>query len=119
MNFYARYAMEPHNRYTDQDTRNRLTEIRKLLGKDTQGTAFKNFSLDRYMREHICMATNISPTVDVRIEFDEDFLETVLADKYYFGNEVERNFEKAFEWYCMKTVFSSIKITMWQRIGTH
>lgn len=22
-----------------------------------------------------------------------------LADKYYFGNEVERNFEKAFEWY--------------------
>ena len=79
MNFYARYAMEPHTRYTDWVTRNRLAEIRKLLYKDTQGTQFKNFSLDRYMREHIYMATNTAPTVDVRIEFDEDFLETVLT----------------------------------------
>ena len=79
MNFYARYAMEPHTRYTDQDTRNRLAEIRKLLGKDMQRTEFRNFSLDRYMREHIYMVTNNSPTVDVRIEFDEDFLETVLT----------------------------------------
>ena len=79
MNFYARYAMEPHTLYTDSDTRNRLAEIRNLLGKDTQGTNFKNFSLDRCIHEHIYMATNIAPTVDVRIELDEDFLETVLT----------------------------------------
>ena len=79
MGFYARYAMEPHTRYTDWATRSRLAEIKKLLDRDTQGTRFKNFSLDRYMREHIYMVTDTSPTVDVTIEFEKDFLETVLT----------------------------------------
>ena len=77
MNFYARYAMEPHPIYTDSATRNRLREIEEKLKGDER--SFKNFSLDRYMREHIYMVTNNAPTVDVMIEFDEDFLETVLT----------------------------------------
>ena len=31
------------------------------------------------MREHIYMVTDTSPTVDVTIEFEKDFLETVLT----------------------------------------
>ena len=77
MDFYARYAMEPHPFYTDSATRDRLREIEKELKEDER--SFKNFSLDRYMREHIYMTTNNAPTVDVMIEFDEDFLETVLT----------------------------------------
>ena len=78
MSFYARYTMEPHTRYTDWATQSRLAEIKKLLRKDIRETQFKNFSLDRYMREHIYMVIDTSPTVDVTIEFDKDFLETVL-----------------------------------------
>lgn len=77
MNFYARYAMEPNPLYTDKATRKRLRKIEEKLKGDE--SSFKNFSLDRYMREHIYMATNSAPTVDVMIEFDEDFVETVLT----------------------------------------
>lgn len=79
MDFYARYAMEPHPYYTDRATRERLEEISTILQRDTQENSFKNFSLDRYMREHIYMSTNAAPTVDVTIEFDKDFLETLLT----------------------------------------
>ena len=79
MNFYARYAMEPHSRYTNWDTQKRIAEIRKHLKDETKERAFKNFSLDRYMREHVYMVSDNSPTVDVTITFDKDFLETVLT----------------------------------------
>ncbi len=79
IDFYARYAMEPHSYYTDSATRERLAEIENILQSDTRETTFKNFSLDRYMREHIYMVTNDSPTVDVTIEFDKDFLETIFT----------------------------------------
>ena len=77
LDFYARYAMEPHPFYTDSATRDRLSEIENKLKDDE--SSFKNFSLDRYMREHIYMVTNNASTVDVTIEFDEDFLETILT----------------------------------------
>lgn len=77
MDFYARYAMESHPFYTDSATKYRLSKIEEELKKDE--SSFKNFSLDRYMREHIYMVTNNAPTVDVTIEFDEDFLETILT----------------------------------------
>lgn len=77
LDFYARYAMESHPFYTDSATRDRLREIEEKLQEDTK--EFKNFSLDRYMREHIYMVTNNAPTVDVTIEFDEDFVETILT----------------------------------------
>lgn len=79
INLYARYAMEPHPYYTDFATRARLAEIESILQSDTRETRFKNFSLDRYMREHIYMVVNNSPTVDVTIEFDKDFLETIFT----------------------------------------
>ena len=77
IDFYARYAMESHPYYTDNATRARLDEIEHSLKLNE--TSFKNFSLDRYMREHIYMVTNTSPTVDVTIEFDKNFLETILT----------------------------------------
>lgn len=77
LDFYARYAMEPHPYYTDNATRHRLSKIEEELKKDER--SFKNFSLDRYMREHIYMVTNNAPTVDVTIEFGEDFVETILT----------------------------------------
>lgn len=79
IDFYARYAMEPNPYYTDSATRERLAEIENILQSDTRETTFKNFSLDRYMREHIYMVTNNLPTVDVTIEFDKDFLETIFT----------------------------------------
>lgn len=79
IDFYARYAMEPHPYYTDSATRDRLDEIENILQSDKRETTFKNFSLDRYMREHIYMVTNNLPTVDVTIEFDKDFLETIFT----------------------------------------
>ena len=79
MDFYARYAMEPHTRYTNRATQERIAEIQKLLKDDNEERKFKNFSLDRYMREHIYMVSDNSPTVDVTITFDKDFLETVLT----------------------------------------
>lgn len=79
MNFYARYAMESHPYYTDSVTKERLWEIGNILQSDIEENSFKNFSLDRYMREHIYMTTNSASTVDVTIAFDEDFLETILT----------------------------------------
>ena len=77
MDFYARYAMESHPFYTDSATRDRLRAIEEKLKGDE--SSFKNFSLDRYMREHIYMVTNSAATIDVTIEFDEDFVETILS----------------------------------------
>lgn len=55
IDFYARYAMESHPSYTDGATKERLAEIENILQEDTLDAEFKNFSLDRYMREHIYM----------------------------------------------------------------
>lgn len=79
MDFYARYAMEPHSRYTNWATQERIVEIQKLLKDDNEEREFKNFSLDRYMREHVYMVSDNAPMVDVTITFDKDFLETVLT----------------------------------------
>lgn len=79
MDFYARYAMEPHTRYTNWATQGRLAEIRKNLDDNKKARAFKNFSLDRYMREHVYLVSDNSPMVDVTITFDKDFLETLLT----------------------------------------
>ena len=76
---YARYVMETHPFYTRNAIGRRLREITCFLRADTREISFKNFSLDRYMREHIYMTTNDAPMVDVTIEFEEDFLETMLT----------------------------------------
>lgn len=77
LNFYARYAMESHPYYTDSATRRRLREIQYIIQEDKN--SFQQFSLDRYMREHIYMVTSRDPIIDATIEFDKDFLDTVLT----------------------------------------
>ena len=112
IDFYARYAMESHPYYTDQATKERLAEIENILQEDTRDAQFKNFSLDRYMREHIYMISNNAPTVDVTIEFDNDFLETIFT-QLTFKQKVAPSATNNGKWQTIMTVQVNDGLYQW------
>ena len=112
MDFYARYAMESHPFYTDSATRDRLREIEKSLQKNTLDSSLKNFSLDRYMREHIYMVTNNAPTVDVMIEFNEDFVETILS-QLTLKQKIQPPVNNDKKWWTIMTVQDNDGLYQW------
>ena len=86
---YERYIMESQNIYTLDRTRSRIPrtvknfdDVEHMVGEELT----KNFSLDRYMREHIYMSSSKLDLVDVKIYFKESFMETILT-RFYVKKE--------------------------------
>lgn len=83
INEFARYAMPSQVSYAEHVTKERIARINDMM-EDSQmnGTEYaelRNFSLDRYMREHVYMSSSASSTIDARIYFTEDFIDTVVT----------------------------------------
>ena len=88
---FERYIMETQDIYT-LDRTNMGDRIFRTLknrsGKDysKDDVLIQEFSLDRYMREHIYMSSSNLPLVDVKIYFKEEFMESILT-RFYVKKE--------------------------------
>lgn len=83
INEFARYAIPSQASYAEHVTKERIAKINDMIeDSEMNGTEYaelQKFSLDRYMREHVYMSSSPSATIDVRITFPEDFIDTVVT----------------------------------------